>query len=121
MGIGICNSVHGIDLFRGFRCGEADDICWNPSSRIVFEVKYFYKALLPSSAQVFPWKSVWKPKVPSKVSFFLWTAALGKVLTTDNLRKRWLMVRDWCCMCKWDGETIGHLFLLCPVARGFGI
>ena len=45
-------------------------------------------------------------------------AALGKVLTTDNLRKRWLMVRDCCCMCKPDGETIDHLFLHCPVAKG---
>ena len=55
--------------------------------------------------------------VPSKVCFFLWTVALGRVLTMDNLRRRWLVVLDWCCMCKWDGETINHLFLHCPVAR----
>jgi hypothetical protein len=55
--------------------------------------------------------------VPSKVCFFLWTVALGRVLTTDNLRRRQLVVLDWCCMCKWDRETINHLFLHCPVAR----
>lgn len=27
----------------------------------------------------------WKVKVPTKIAFFTWTAALGKVLTIDNL------------------------------------
>jgi hypothetical protein len=51
------------------------------------------------------------------VSFFLWTAVLGKVLTTDNLCERRLILLDWCCMCKRDGESIDHLFLHCPLAR----
>ena len=70
------------------RHGKADSMSWNPFSRKVFEVKSFYKVLLPASAHFFPWKSVWRPKVPSKVCFFLWTVALGRVLTTDNLRRR---------------------------------
>uniref|UniRef100_A0A7N2KVQ8 Reverse transcriptase zinc-binding domain-containing protein n=1 Tax=Quercus lobata TaxID=97700 RepID=A0A7N2KVQ8_QUELO len=36
----------------------------------------------------FPWKSIWKQKIPSRVAFFVWSAALGKCLTIDNLRKR---------------------------------
>jgi hypothetical protein len=63
-------------------------MCWTPSSRKVLEVKSFYNLLLLIHEKVFPWKSVWKPTVPSKVSFFLWTAALGRVLTTDNLWKQ---------------------------------
>ena len=54
---------------------------------------------------------------PSKINFFVWTAVLGKVLTIDNLRKRRLMLIDWCCMCKASGESIDHLFLRCPIAR----
>uniref|UniRef100_A0A2N9HAP6 Reverse transcriptase zinc-binding domain-containing protein n=1 Tax=Fagus sylvatica TaxID=28930 RepID=A0A2N9HAP6_FAGSY len=65
---------------------------------------------------IFPWKSVWKAKVPSRVAFFVWTAALGKILTTENLRKRRVTILDWCCMCKSSGESVNHLLVHCPVA-----
>ena len=65
----------------------------------------------------FPWKSIWKVKVPVKVSFFVWTAALGRILTVDNLRKRGLIVVDWCSMRKRGGESIDYLLLHCDVAR----
>ena len=64
----------------------------------------------------FPWKSIWKQKIPSRVAFFVWTAALGKCLTIDNLRKRKVWILDWCYMCKCNGELVDHLFLHCPVA-----
>ena len=64
----------------------------------------------------FPWKSIWKQKVPSRVAFFVWTAALGKCLTIDHLRKRNVWILDWCYMCKRNGELVDHLFLLCPFA-----
>ena len=35
-------------------------------------------------------------KVPRNISFFLWAASLGKILTTDNLWKRHLLIVDWC-------------------------
>ena len=41
-----------------------------------------------SPNDMFPWKLVWSSKVPSRVAFFSWTAALGKILTIDNLWKR---------------------------------
>jgi hypothetical protein len=59
---------------------------------------------------------VWKAKVPSRVAFFVWTAALGKILTTENLRKRRVIILDWCCMCKSSGESVNHLLVHCPVA-----
>jgi hypothetical protein len=43
---------------------------------------------------------------------------LGKILILDNLRKRNIIVLDWCCMCKRIGESIAHL-LNCEVAREF--
>ncbi|KAG2709629.1 hypothetical protein I3760_05G248700 [Carya illinoinensis] len=54
---------------------------------------------------------------PPKTLFFVWTAALGKNLTTDNLRKRRIIITDWCCMCKKDGESVNHLLLHCETAR----
>jgi hypothetical protein len=48
---------------------------------------------------------------------FSWTAALGKILTLDNLRKKRVIVIDRCCMCKMNGETVDHLLLHCEVAH----
>jgi hypothetical protein len=102
--------------------GRVDRICWTPAKRKCFEVSSFFGVLSPVSDRYevgcssFPWKGIWKVKVPFRVSFFIWTASLGKILTLDNLRKRGLIVMDWCCMCKRSGESINHLLLHCEVA-----
>ena len=59
---------------------------------------------------------MWRSKVPTKVAFILWTAAMGKILTIDNLQKRRILIFDWCCMCKSVGETVNHLLLHCSIA-----
>ena len=59
----------------------------------------------------FPWKPLWKLKVPTKVSFFIWTTAFGKILTVDNLRRRQVVLVDWCCMRKQNEMTIDHQLL----------
>jgi hypothetical protein len=41
-----------------------------------------------------PWKSIWKTKAPPRVAFFVWAAALGRILTTKNLRRRHIIVID---------------------------
>ncbi len=97
-------------------CG-LDKVCWLGSSHKGFQVKSFYKALLPKYGLVVPWKSIWKPKVPPWVIFFLWTAAMDRILMTENLRRRSVIVMDWCCMCKASGESTSHLLLHCPMAR----
>lgn len=43
----------------------------------------------------FPGRLYGVPKVASKINFFVWMAALGRVLTNYNLRKRRLIVIDW--------------------------
>ena len=78
----------------------------------------YYNLLMGSNDYCFPWKSIWKQKIPSRVAFFVWTAALGKFLTIDNLRKMKVWILDWCYMCKCNGESIDHLFLHCPVGYG---
>ena len=113
--LNIVNSFLEILYSSSLRQGGVDLVCWTPSCREVFEVRSFYRALIQPAASVFPWRSVWKAKAPSKVAFFLWTASLGKILTTDNLRKRGIIITDWCCMCKARGESVNHLFIHCPV------
>jgi hypothetical protein len=114
-----------VDVFASFfrvlysvrvrREGE-DKLWWVPSKRGLFVVRSFYSVLVCNDGFHFPWKSVWRTKVPLRVAFFAWSAALGKILTMDNLRKRHVIVVDRCCMCKRNGESVDHLLLHCEVA-----
>jgi hypothetical protein len=99
------------------RGGGADKLRWLHSSKGVFEVKSFYRALSPSGSSAFPWRSIWRSKAPPRVAFFAWTAAWGKILTVDNLRRRGLVVVNRCWLCESDGESVDHLLLHCGAAR----
>ena len=52
------------------------------------DVRSFYKMLRGSSSGIFFWKAIWGVKAPQWVSFFIWTAAWGKILIGDSLRRR---------------------------------
>jgi len=102
--------LYSIKLDRG---GE-DKLWWSPSRKGKFNVRFFYHTLTHKETIHFPWKSIWRTNAPLKVDFFAWAAALGKILTLDNLKKR--RVIDRCCMCKKNGESVDHLLLHCEVA-----
>ena len=84
------NSIYSTPV-RGF---EEDKRYWLLCKRKGFTVSAYYHLLIGHSEQSFPWKSIWKQKIPSRVAFFVWTAALGKCLTIDNLRKRKVCILD---------------------------
>jgi hypothetical protein len=73
-----------------------DRLVWNLSKRGIFEVKTLYRALASQRVVSFPWKSIWRVKAPKHVSFFVWTTTLGNILTHDNLRRRHIVVVEWC-------------------------
>jgi hypothetical protein len=99
------------------RMGHQDKLWWSPSKRGRFKVKDFFRALSNEEDYGFPWKSVWRTKAPPRAAFFVWSAALGKILTLDNLRKRQVIVVNRCYMCKKEGESVDHLLLHCEVAH----
>jgi hypothetical protein len=99
-----------------------DKTYWGAGSVKVFTVKDYKRSLTLSSSptRVFPWKSIWKAKVPPRVAFFFWTAALGKILTVDNLRKRGLILVEWCCLCKQSGEVSITCCCIALMCRNIG-
>jgi hypothetical protein len=81
-----------------------------------FDTRSYYQALCGNMGTAFPWKGIWKVKASRRVAFFVWTAAWGRILTCDNLRRRGIVLVGWCCLCKCSGETVDHLLLHCSVA-----
>jgi hypothetical protein len=59
---------------------------------------------------------VWLSQALPRAAFFTWSAALGRILTLDNLRKRHIIIVDRCCLCKRDGESVDYILLHCDVA-----
>jgi hypothetical protein len=51
------------------------------------------------------------------MAFFVWTAVLRKTLTLDNLRKKNVVVVEWCCVCTKSGKSIDNLLIHCEVAK----
>jgi hypothetical protein len=51
------------------------------------------------------------------MALFVWTAALWRIPTLYNLRKRHIIVIDWCYMSKNNMESINHHLLHCGIAR----
>ena len=88
-----------------------DQVCWKPARSRGFEVRRFYLSCYPPTLLSFPWRMIWKSKVPPRVAFFSWSTSLGKILTTDNLHKRRVLVLDQCNMCKNCRESVDHLLL----------
>jgi hypothetical protein len=86
-----------VDCFSSFfnllysirlRLGVEDKLCWTPSKIGLFEVRSFYNVLIPHNSAPFSWRSTQWSKIPLRVAFFVWLAALRKILTMDNLRRR---------------------------------
>jgi hypothetical protein len=99
------------------RRGDEDKFCWVPFEKGLFKVKSFSHSLTCPISTCFPWKCVWWTQAPSMAAFFSWSAALGKILTLDNLRKRHVIVINRCYMCKKTKEFVDHHLLLhCDVA-----
>ena len=88
-----------------------DKVCWKPARSRGFEVRGFYRSFYTPTLVM-----IWQSKVSPRVAFFAWFASLGKILTTDNLCKRRVLVLDWCYMCKRCGESMDHFLLHCPIA-----
>jgi hypothetical protein len=93
-----------------------DKLWWVSSKKGLFLVISFFYSLACTGSSRFPWRSVWRTQAPSRVAFFVCSAALGKILTLYNFKKRHVIVINRCYMHKKTGESMDHLLLHCDVA-----
>ena len=107
------DTIYGLGI-RGI--GE-DKMCWKPDKKKGFKIATYYR-LLDAAAianeQSFPWKIIWRSKALPRETFFGWTAALGKILIIDNLRKRKVRITNWCYTCKC--AMVNMLITFCYIA-----
>ncbi|GFY85588.1 hypothetical protein Acr_04g0003260 [Actinidia rufa] len=96
---------------------EVDQWRWKRQGNRSFIVSSFYHSLTGLGDPTFSWKGIWVSRVPSKVCFFPWAAANGAILITDNLRRRRIVVTEWCYMCKRNAESTDQLLLHCKSAN----
>jgi hypothetical protein len=94
---------------------RADCLSWVSSKKGVFRVKSYFGSLTCSGRTRFPWKSVAVSGTPEG-SFLHLVFSSRYNLTLDNLRKRYIIIVDRCCLCKRDGELVDHILLHCDVA-----
>ena len=64
-------------------------------------VQKSYHKPLNGGSNYFPWKSIWTVTNLPRVSFFSWYVMLGITLIMDNLRKRNIIIMDWCLCVKY--------------------
>ncbi|GFY88597.1 hypothetical protein Acr_06g0005370 [Actinidia rufa] len=95
---------------------EVDKWRWKRQGKGSFTVSSFYHSLMGLGDPTFSCKESWVSRVPSKVCFFGWVVAKGAILTIDSLRRRRIVVTEWCYMCKRNAKTT-DLLLHCDSAR----
>eukprot|EP00253_Pinus_taeda_P003424 PITA_03424 len=98
---------------------NSDGFRWDPTGSS-YTIKFGYHHIYNSTYQI-PiwnhWRIIWKSEAIPKVKFFTWLLLKGKVLTSENLRKRGINGPSRCPNCCSAEETIQHLFLDCPFAK----
>ena len=72
-------------------------------------VKSLYSSI--ENSEAFPTSLVWNPWVLVRVSFFTWELLWGRILTLEQLKRRWWRIPYRCYMCKGDEETTNHSLL----------
>jgi len=82
--------LHSVNVRRG----SEDRLWWVSSKKGLFKVESFFSSLACSVGSHFLWKSVWQAQALARAAYFAWLAALGKILTLDNFRKRHVILVD---------------------------
>lgn len=108
------------ELLRTYRipCSMQEDrLIWDKTVNGSFSIKSAYNQLFSNDPNPSNWGLVWNNNLLPKINFFWWTVQHGKILITDNLKKRGFVLPNRCYLCKNNEESIKHLFLECPFSQ----
>ncbi len=98
---------------------DSDGALWRWSKSDFFSVKSAFIFLQDGGIRDSRFSKVWSTRAPLKVKIFIWLILRGRVLTTDNLRKRGWAGDDCCTLCSSESESVDHLFIGCPTTKVF--
>ena len=93
-------------------------MAWDLTPSGSFIVKLAYTHIFSKDPSMILWSKVWITNLIPKINFFWWTAQHGNFLTIDNLKKRGFYIKNYCCLCKENAESISHLFIECQFFVG---
>ena len=95
---------------------EGPDISrWGYSSKGSFSIKEAYSIRISRNAAIDDiWKKIWTVNLWPKVALFVWLVVRGRILTSDNLRKRGIHGPSQCFLCYQAEESMSHLLDNCP-------
>ena len=86
-----------------------DILRWGYSPRGSFSVKEAYSIRISRNVVIDDiWKKIWTVNLWSKVALFVWLVVRGRILTSDNLRKREIHGPFQCCLCYQAKESMSH-------------
>ena len=92
-----------------------DRLLWKEVKDGIFIVKSSFVFLEGGRQQLVPVKMLWNPCVLTKVCFFAWEVWWGKVLTSNQLKKRGFSLASRCPFCGKAEEVMEHIFIHCPM------
>lgn len=111
---------------------DEDLLVWKSTSDGLYTVSSGYEFLQNSVSQASPsssnaaatgwdvgsWRKFWKVGSLPRVKEVAWWVCVGAIPTRASLQRRSLDVDPSCLVCNYEDESVNHLFLHCPVARG---
>ncbi|KAL0439021.1 UNVERIFIED_CONTAM: hypothetical protein Slati_2385100 [Sesamum latifolium] len=102
---------------------KQDELVWHFEKNGKFSVRSAYSVACSLRDNVAcswsgcSWNFIWRSKAPPKVVMYAWCCASNAPPTTNNLRRRGVLVNDGCGDCLFENDDALHVVLSCSFAR----
>ncbi|XP_038977290.1 uncharacterized protein LOC120107861 [Phoenix dactylifera] len=101
-----------------FAQGGADRLVWMPTGRSQVRARDIHTLLSREPARQIEGGWIWRMRIYPRVALFIWKVAWGCLPTRSLLARRGVRITQFCDECTETEETMDHVLLQCPRARG---